>query len=244
MEAPRAVLDLVERFDEHRDYYMSPAYNETQLRCEFLNPLFGALGWDVDNAQNYSEQFRQVVHEDSIRIGGVVKAPDYSFRLGGRRLFFLEAKKPSVNLKENPTSAYQLRRYAWTAKLPVSLLSDFEEFIVYDTRIKPAPGDKASAARVLYIPYTQYADRWGEIASLFSPQAIQKGALDKYVESATKKRCKQMVQRTLDLHKQLQAANTDHERRLLQRQVTATDDESDHLVYELFYLTAEDHAVV
>lgn len=188
MEVPRTVCDLVERFDNHRAAYTSPEYNEAQVRREFIDPLFEAMGWDIHNRLGFAEQFKQVVHEDSIRIGGVAKAPDYSFRLGGRRMFFLEAKKPSVNLKEDPSPAYQLRRYAWTAKLPVSILSDFEEFIVYDSRVKPAVADKASTARVLYIPCTEYPERWEEITALFSPEAIQKGALDKYVESATKKR--------------------------------------------------------
>ena len=188
VEAPDAITELVERFDEHREAYTAPQYNETQVRREFIDPFFKALGWDIDNVRGHAEQYKDVVHEDAIKIGGNVKAPDYSFRLGGRRIFFLEAKKPAINLKDDPSPAYQLRRYAWTAKLPVSILTDFEEFIVYDTRVKPAAADKASTARTLYIPYTEYLERWDEIASLFSKEAIQKGALDKYVQSAKKKR--------------------------------------------------------
>ena len=188
MPAPQAILDLVERFDLHRDSYLSPNYNETQVRREFIDPMFKALGWDVDNEKGFSEQWKEVVHEDAIKVGAATKAPDYSFRLGGRRLFFLEAKKPSINLKDDPSPAYQLRRYAWTAKLPLSILTDFEEFIVYDTRVCPAAGDKASKARILYIRYNEYPDRWDEIASIFSPRAIQEGIFDKYVQSATKKR--------------------------------------------------------
>ncbi|MCC6489349.1 MAG: Eco57I restriction-modification methylase domain-containing protein [Candidatus Hydrogenedentes bacterium] len=188
LETPKTVLDLIERFHEHLDRYRSPEYNEAQVRREFIDPLFEALGWDVQNKKGYAEPYKEVVHEDSIKVGGVTKAPDYSFRIGGRRLFFLEAKKPFINLKEDPSPAYQLRRYAWTAKLPVSILTDFEEFIVYDTRVKPEQNDKASTARVLYIPYTEYADRWSEIAALFTPQAIQKGPLDKYVESKARRR--------------------------------------------------------
>lgn len=32
--------------------------------------------------------------------------------------------------------AYQLRRYAWSAKMPLSILSDFEEFAIYDTDLQ------------------------------------------------------------------------------------------------------------
>ena len=75
MEAPKTVLDLVERFDAHRDAYTSPEYNEAQVRHEFIDPLFEAMGWDIHNRLGFAEQFKQVVHEDSIRIGGAAKAP-------------------------------------------------------------------------------------------------------------------------------------------------------------------------
>ena len=55
MPAPQAILDLIERFDLHRDSYLSPNYNETQVRREFIDPMFKALGWDVDNEKGFSE---------------------------------------------------------------------------------------------------------------------------------------------------------------------------------------------
>jgi len=186
--APDIIRQLVERFQTHREAYKSPEYNETQVRREFIDPFFKALGWDVDNEKGYAEQWKEVVHEDAIKVGGVTKAPDYSFRLGGRRLFFLEAKRPAVNLRRDPAPAYQVRRYAWTAKMPLSILTDFEEFIVYDTRVRPNPNDRAATARVLYVRCEEYVERWEEIASIFSPEAVRKGAFDKYVESATRKR--------------------------------------------------------
>jgi len=69
-----------------------------------------------------------VIHEDAIKVGSATKAPDYAFRIGGTRKFFVEAKRPSVGIKDDPEPAYQLRRYAWSAKLSLSILSDFEEF--------------------------------------------------------------------------------------------------------------------
>jgi hypothetical protein len=90
----------------------------------------------MNNRQGYAEAYKEVIHEDSIKVGADTKAPDYCFRIGGMRKFFLEAKKPSVNVKEDTPPAFQLRRYAWSAKLPLSFLTDFEEFAIYDTRIK------------------------------------------------------------------------------------------------------------
>ena len=89
----KKVLELVERFKEHQIIYKKAEYNETQTRRDFIDPFFKALGWDIDNELGFSESYREVIHEDKIKISGGTKAPDYSFRLSGKeKLFFLEAK--------------------------------------------------------------------------------------------------------------------------------------------------------
>lgn len=180
--------DLIERYSRNAEAYRSSQYNETQLRREFLDPLFDALGWDVENKNGYAEAYKDVVHEDAIKIGGVTKAPDYSFRIGGTRKFFVEAKKPSIHIKDDPDPAFQLRRYAWSAKLPLSILTNFEEFAVYDCRIKPDKTDKAAIGRILYFTYAEYEKLWAEIASIFSREAVLKGSFDKYAESTRTKK--------------------------------------------------------
>jgi len=183
MSAPKEVLRLVEQFERNLDSYKSGRYNEAQLRKEFLDPFFKALGWDMDNAAGLAEAYKDVVHEDAIRIGGAVKAPDYCFRIGGTRKFFLEAKKPSVAVGQETSAAYQLRRYAWSAKLPLSILSDFEEFVVYDCRIKPNRPDTAATARVFICGFRDFPEKWDWIASIFSKDAVLKGSFDKYAET-------------------------------------------------------------
>ena len=132
MSVPKGVKRLVERFERNHDAYRSSDYNEAQVRLELINPFFKALGWDVYNEAGYAEAYKEVIHEDAIKVGGATKAPDYCFRIGGVRKFFVEAKRPGVNIKDDENAAYQLRRYAWSAKLPLSILTDFEEFAVYD----------------------------------------------------------------------------------------------------------------
>ncbi|MDA8422058.1 MAG: N-6 DNA methylase [Nitrospiraceae bacterium] len=188
MGLPKDIADLIERFDRNRESYKSGQYNEMQLRQEFLDPLFAALGWDMNNQQGYAEAYKEVIHEDSIKIGSDTKAPDYCFRIGGTRKFFLEAKKPSVYIKEDISPAFQLRRYAWSAKLPLSILSDFEEFAIYDTRIKPEKTDKASSARIHYFTYKEYEKQWDLIVSVFSRDAVLKGSFDKYAEKSRLKK--------------------------------------------------------
>ena len=63
------ILELTERFERNRESYRSGQYNETQLRREFLDPLFMALGWDVNNKQGYAEAYKDVIHKDALEIG-------------------------------------------------------------------------------------------------------------------------------------------------------------------------------
>lgn len=188
MPVPKEILDLVARFDQHIDDYRNGKYNETQLRRDYLDPFLKALGWDVDNTQGHAEAYREVVHEDQVKIGGNTKSPDYSCRVGGTRKFFVEAKKPSVYIKDEPAPAFQLRRYAWSAKLPLSILTDFEEFAVYDCRVRPNQNDKAATARIHYWTYKDYPDKWDEIAAIFSKEAVLKGSFDKYAATAKGKK--------------------------------------------------------
>ncbi|MFH1616867.1 MAG: DNA methyltransferase [Planctomycetota bacterium] len=139
MTMPKEILHLVESFERNLDSYKTQQYNETQLRHEFIDPFFIALGWDVNN-----------------------------------------------DAKNAP--AYQLRRYAWSAKLPLSILTDFEEFAVYDCTKRPNINDKPGVARVIFLNYNQYREQWDKIASLFSKDAILKGSFDKYALGTKGKR--------------------------------------------------------
>jgi hypothetical protein len=63
----------------------------------------------------------------------------------------IENSLNSVNISTDIHPAYQLRRYGWSAKLQLSILTDFEEFAVYDCRVKPSKTDKVSHSRILYL---------------------------------------------------------------------------------------------
>ncbi|MBI3064780.1 MAG: hypothetical protein HYY82_07560, partial [Deltaproteobacteria bacterium] len=44
---PHEIEELIARFDRNIDAYQYQVYNETQVRREFIDPFFEALGWDV-----------------------------------------------------------------------------------------------------------------------------------------------------------------------------------------------------
>lgn len=216
----KKVQELVTRFNEQLIAYKKSDYNETQTRRDFIDPLFKALGWDIDNEQGFAESYREVIHEDKVKIGKATKAPDYSFRLsGGQRLFFVEAKKPSVLIKDDIQPAYQVRRYGWSAKLNVSVITDFEEFAVYDCTKKPSPSDKTSVARVKYITYNDYISEWDFLWDTFSKEAVLKGSFDKFVKGNADKKGNATVDKeflySLDLWRTLLAETISKENKQL-----------------------------
>ncbi len=177
--AKAKVEQLVEKFDRDQARFRQPDYNETQVRIEFINPLFRALGWEVENSLHVVHEDRTLVDEGQRKR---VKHPDYGFRTGKDIRFYVEAKKPSVRLQEDPDPAYQIRRYGWSKKLPLSVLTDFEEFIVYNCLQQPAPEDAAHVARLRYLTYDQYPQQWDDLYGLFSYEAVLDGALERLVE--------------------------------------------------------------
>ena len=80
--APESVLKLVDRFDRNREAYRSASENGDWLKRAqrdvpvpafapgLIDPLFIALGWDVRNKAGYAEAYKDVVHEDAIKVGG------------------------------------------------------------------------------------------------------------------------------------------------------------------------------
>ena len=137
-QAQTSIAQLVKHFKTNLALYRAPHYKEAQARQEFIDKMFVYLGWDVYNEERAAPQYREVEVEPTQDVEGEKRAPDYVFRIGTERKFFVEAKKPGVSIKMDARPAYQVRRYAWSAKLPLSLLTDFEELAVYDCRMRPA----------------------------------------------------------------------------------------------------------
>lgn len=177
------LLALVSRYEANRDEYINPNYGETALRVEFLNPLFCILGWDVDNEAGLSIYTREVIHEANVTVDDeddahANKKPDYAFRIGGETKFFLEAKKPSVNIVDKRKPAFQARRYGWNGSHAIAVLSNFEDLSIYDCGYRPVDSQEASFARIACYHYDQLVDHLEEIYSLLSKEAVTNGSLE------------------------------------------------------------------
>jgi predicted type IV restriction endonuclease len=185
---PQALRERAESFRQRNAELTLPGYKEASARVEFIDPMLRALGWDVSNDAGLPERFKQVQVEPSQEVDGHKRAPDYAMRVRGERKFLVEAKKPNVFIKASAEAAYQARRYAWSAQLPIVVLTNFREIAVYDGRVAPAATDSPAKARILYITLRDIEDRWSEIAELVSRSAVESGSLERFVEARPRRR--------------------------------------------------------
>src|SRR6266478_10085069 len=116
---------LVESFGNRLAELKKSSYVEAQLRDDFLNPFFRALGWDLENRASLIQTEREVEIESRTQIQGRQKRADYLFRADKRDRFVCEAKKPAEELHSR--YAFQAKRYAWNKGLPLAILTDLEE---------------------------------------------------------------------------------------------------------------------
>ena len=188
-EALEIVETLVKRFGDRKDLLKNEDCHEARTLRDFIDPLLKAFGWDVDNENGVAESYREVIQQDRVVIGGAKRVPKYSFGgSGAKRLFFLDVQTPTTSIKDNAELAYWIRRYGWSAKTRISVLTDFEELAVYDCINKPKPTDKASAGRIRYIVYSDYAKEFDFLWDTFSKECVLKGSLDKYTKNDKDKR--------------------------------------------------------
>lgn len=176
-EIKNTIHALVEKYESNRNFYRTLNFNETQVRNEFLDPLFEVLGWDIRNMSGKKTNEREVLLEESLKADAAThsKKPDYTFRLFGERKFFLEAKKPCVDISTDDNPAKQVRRYGYTANLKISVLSNFEDLYIYDTSYKVEDGDTLVKARIKAYHYTDYENVAEELLELVGKESVYTG---------------------------------------------------------------------
>ena len=193
-QAFQAIKRLVADFKAQEAAYLSPQYQEQQVREDFINKFFAALGWDVTHERQKNPYEQEVHIENRVKMAGSSqRRADYAFFLSPNfrdPKFFVEAKKPSRNLA-NADDYFQAIRYGWNAKTPLVVLTDFEEFHILDCRFKPNINE-ALSRKVESFHYSDYAveDKFARIHYLFSREAVAGGSIEKRAAELPKPRGK------------------------------------------------------
>ena len=175
---------LVGQFSRNLSQYKSSVYDEASLRQEFLDPLFRALGWDVENKAGLIPQHREVEIESRTEIAGRKKRADYLFRTDRQDRFICEAKKPVEDL--DARFAFQAKRYAWNKGLILAVLTDFEEMRVYVVGSKPHPEEERIGLWKTW-QFQQYPLVAQEIWDLLARSSVAEGSIEKLVEKLPRK---------------------------------------------------------
>jgi type I restriction-modification system DNA methylase subunit len=175
------LLTLISKFEKDKTHYLSKGYPEAQVRIDFLNPFFKALGWDIENKAQKPPHERDVIVELSPETTG---RPDYNFRINGATKFFIEAKAPSIAL-DDVNHILQAKSYAWSTKeVYFVILTDFEEFRLYDASLKPNP-KFPDEGLIFDFKYTEYLDKLEKLWEL-SKERVEQGSLEALLPKDTK----------------------------------------------------------
>jgi hypothetical protein len=175
---------LVESFGKRLNELKQPGYAEAQLRDDFLNPFFRALGWDMENRAGLIQKEREVEIESATQIGGGRKRADYLFRTDKRDRYVCEAKKPAEEL--HARYAFQAKRYAWNKGVPVALLTDFEELKIYIVGGKPHI-DEPHVGEWKSWHFRQYPLIARELWDLLARDKIAAGSIDAALDALPRK---------------------------------------------------------
>ncbi len=179
----KKLSSLVSTFEMNLQTYKErKEKNESEIRKNYIDPMFELMGWNVRN-EGLREYEKEVKAEYSVKDEAGKKKADYCFSLNGTPMFFVEAKDPYINIEANRKAAFQIRSYCWNADVPVGVLTDFEEFAVYDGRYEPGINDSTDVARLKYFKYSDYKDKWKEITELFSKKAVASGSLSDWIST-------------------------------------------------------------
>lgn len=187
-QAHTTIKDLILNFQKNENHYLSPTYSEAEVRQEYIDPFFTALGWDVGSKINKNPHEREVViektqsQEDSFS----KKRADYAFYIAPnfkKEVFFVEAKKPSRTLRLNKEDYFQTAKYGYNSGTGISILFDFEEFVMIDCRFKPDK-DTVLSTQIKYYKYTDFLEEeaFSEIFYLFSREVVDTGKLQNYIQ--------------------------------------------------------------
>ncbi len=142
--------------------------NESQTRLSYIDKFWSILGWHVSDI----EQVKVEVTDK------LFKRPDYTFFNGKKILFFVEAKKPSEDLKR-PKHIYQTKLYCWNAGVPLAILTDFEEFRPFRSLGKPNLSDaNKGIIKQFDMTFESYPERAFDLLNTFGREAVIGGSLN------------------------------------------------------------------
>ncbi len=198
-QAKEKIESLVDHYGREKSkIHSSGETNEAQIEDKYIKPLFAYLNWNIHNEGlpiGREEFIVQYKHRSTKR----KTRPDYLLRLydeqmkKSKKLLFIEAKHPTIDLKNNLSAIRQAYQYAHSTlnysekpenRVRLALLTDFEEFRLFDC-IDPNPMRKNVVAQFnknIVNPFewtcANYVTDFNILWDVFERNNVQKGSLN------------------------------------------------------------------
>jgi len=170
-EAREKIKSLVKDFSENPKYWDSKP--EEDIKFQFIEPLFEALGWE-----------RKEISKESRVLKG---RADYILKNGNQELLVVEAKKTNVPLTED--EGRQAVSYAYHRKIKFAVLTNFKYLRVYHALSNIKNIDK-NLLRVnkdyFRLEFKEFIEKF-DILWLLSKESFEKGEINKLLSSKDEK---------------------------------------------------------
>lgn len=183
MDAREQLKALIEKYIQYKKEKKTEELSEESTRS-WINEFLEIFDWDVLNIQQVQQE---KIVDDSQKdkldeINSSHTKPDYSLMNGTSVKAYLDAKKTDVDIFKNKDAAFQVRSYGWSAGLPCSFLTNFEQMVIFDCRYAPQKGEDASVAAT-QISIDQYTSRFDELNNHFNRRLVYGNNLQKLYSS-------------------------------------------------------------
>lgn len=148
-DSKEKLKDLILKYQQYKKDNKSEELSEEETRS-WINQFLGIFDWDVLNTKQIKQE--KIVDEKQksklAEIDSTHTKPDYSLVNGNAVKAYLDAKKIDVDIFKSKEAAFQVRSYGWSADLPCSFLTNFEQFVIFDTRFAPNKKDPANTGAI------------------------------------------------------------------------------------------------
>ena len=179
----RETNKLVEGFRVNLQSLRDEQTPEAVIRQEYIDAFWTLLGWDVANNAHRSSAEKDVIIESTV---GTVEAeqtrsrrPDYIFRIDGFPKFVVEAKKPTIDIERNKDAIFQAKTYAWNAQIPFVILTNFEQFRLFDATVKPYHAEpNRGLISDFDLRFENYINQWDILRDTFGRESVANGSLE------------------------------------------------------------------
>ena len=183
MYAKEQLKALIDKYKIYKKERKTEELSEESTRS-WINEFLGIFDWDVLNIQQVQQE-KIVDNSQKEKLGEINSShtkPDYSLMNGTTVKAYLDAKKIDVDIFKNKEAAFQVRSYGWSAGLPCSFLTNFEQLVIFDCRYAPQKGEDAGVAAT-QLSIDNYVSRFDELNSHFNRLLVYGNNLQKLYSS-------------------------------------------------------------